>query len=306
MSDYTPETSELEAFVRTVDTGSVSAAARALKTPRVTVSRRLTRLEDGLGMRLMHRTTRALRLTASGEAFYTHARGIVLAVQAATEAMRRHDGVPRGLLRISVPPIPDPAFRDQLLSFATRYPEVELEIITSNRHEDLISQRIDVAFRAGTTLEPNLVARKLMASQVVAVASPDYLAQAGVPEHPDALQTHALLVGFTGGSRPATHWPLLGGGQVAVSGRVISNDLQLLSQGAVRGLGIALLPTAVCGPDLASGVLQQVLEDQVGATSQIALVFPTRRLLDPSVRAFVDHMVAEFAKVPFNGSPHGG
>lgn len=288
-----PETSELQAFLGVADAGSVTAAAAELGLPRATVSRRLARLEERLGVKLISRTTRQLRLTDAGEELHPHARSIVMAVGAAARAVSRDDGRPRGLLRVSVPPLSSRSFREVLLRFVERYPEVDLEVIVSTRHEDLIASNIDVAVRAGQRLDPGLVARTLQRSEVVAVASPAYLARAGAPATPAALGRHACLVGFARGERPATHWPLRDGGQVRVTGRLVCNSLELLLEAACDGLGIALVPLLVARGLLERGALVRVLPEALGASTVVALVYPDKRLLRPAVRAFVDFTLAE-------------
>jgi len=286
-----PETSELQAFVQIADAGSVSGAAQELGLPRATVSRRLARLEERLGVRLMNRTTRRLSLTDSGEALYQHARPIVLAVSAASAAVVRDDGRPRGLLRLSVPPLANSSFRALLLSFVERYPEIELVVHSSTRHEGLVTGNIDVAWRAGQHIDPGLVARTLLRTELMAVASPDYLLRAGTPSEAADLASHACLLGFARGERPATHWPLVAGGQVRVSGKLVSNELSLLADAARRGLGIGLLPSPFIAADLENRTLVPVLKGVVGATSKMALVYLERRLLKPAIRAFVDFVV---------------
>jgi len=286
-----PETSELTAFVAVTDHGSVSGAAKELDLPRATVSRRLARLEDRLGVRLMHRTTRRIRLTDSGEAFYGHAREVLDAVSAATAAVVRPDDRPRGLLRVSTPPMEDASFVEMVVDFVERYPEVRLELTSTTAHQDLIGDNIDVALRATTTLDPSLIARRLARSCAVAVASPDYLESAGVPGAASDLSAHRCLVGFARGERPMKRWPLVAGGAVPVQVAMASNSMPLLLAAAQRGRGIALLPDIFCQDDLDAGRLVRVLEGVVGAISEIALVYPERRLLKPAVRAFVDHAV---------------
>jgi len=285
-----PETSELLAFVQIADAGSISGAASELELPRATVSRRLARLEDRLGVKLMHRTTRQLQLTESGEELYHHARSIVQAVESASRAVRRSDDTPRGLLRVSAPPL-SLGFRKVVLSFVERYPEVQLELISSSRHEDMIANNIDLAWRAGVSIDPGLIARRLVASEVVGLASPAYLERAGVPETPADLERHACLVGFARGVRPATHWPLHDGGKIRVRGRLVSNDVVLLLDAARRDMGIAVLPAIVAGLALERGEVVPVLPGVLGTASQVALVYPDKRLLKPAVRAFVDHVV---------------
>jgi DNA-binding transcriptional LysR family regulator len=293
--DDLAETSELLAFVRTVETGSVSRAARELGLPRPTVSRRLARLEERLDARLLRRSTRRLALTDAGHELFRHARAVVTAVKDAEAAVRRADGEIRGLLRVSVPPSSDDRFSSMLLAFLAKYPGVRLEVSFTTQHVDLVASGYDVAIRAGTELDPGLVARHLARAEVFAVASPAYLARAGTPTAPEDLSAHACLVGFVRGERPQTYWPLLSGGHVRVEGRVATNDLALLRRAALAGMGIALLPGLAVDDDLQSGALVRVLPGIVGSTSRIAVVYPERQFLPPVVRAFVDFVAASAA-----------
>jgi len=290
-----PETSEFRAFVTVVEAGSVSEAARELGVPRATVSRRLARLEEQLGVQLLRRTTRRMQLTDLGEELYGHARAIVGAVTAATAAVSQDNSAPRGPLRVSVPPSGEAGLHAMLLDFVVKYPRVQLEAIASSRHEDLISRNIDVAFRAGTDFDPSLIARGLMRSPILAVASPDYLKRRGHPSTIAELSEHDLLVGFARGERPATHWPLTDGDQIRVKPKLASNDVLLLREAAVAGLGIALMTQALCHERLQDGSLVPVLEDEVGSQTRVALVYADRKYLRPAVRAFIDH-AAEWMK----------
>lgn len=292
MSDQPPETSELQAFVAVVEEGSVSAAARRLEIPRATISRRIARLEERLGVRLAHRTTRSVHLTDAGEVYFDHARVAVESVLEASRAVCVADGVPRGPLRVSVPPLSDGPLRDALVDFVAAYPEVTLELIASSALLDLRAGKIDVAWRATTDLDEDLVARRLFAMDVHAVATPGYLAEYGTPASADDLRMHRCLRGFTRGERPATRWPLRVGGTVRVDGPLVSNDLRVVRDAVLRGLGIALLPTGFTQRYMDAGDLVPVLPAEVGAESQIALVFPDRNLRKPAVRAFVDHIAA--------------
>ena len=296
MNDSPPETSELLAFVEVVGEGSVSAAARQLGLPRSTISRRLARLEERLDVRLLHRTTRQLHLTESGEEYLVHARAVLQAIEEATSSVRRSTDLPKGLLRVSVPPVLSVELRATLLDFLDRYPDVKLELIASAVSEDLRAQNIDVAWRATTELAPDLIARKLFKSPVTAVAAPAYLAQRGAPKSPADLAAHSCLRGFARGIRPTTHWPLTDGGSVRVKGRLVANDLLILYDAALRGDGIALLPETWSGVALADCRLVRVLPDQLGVMAQVALVYPNRRLLKPAVRAFVDFVAPRAAQ----------
>lgn len=282
-----PETSELEAFLAIVDHGSFAKAAGALGLPRATVSRRLKRLEQRLGVRLFRRTTRKVALTPSGRHLDPHARSIVAAVRAATDAVQQVDGPPRGLVRVSSPPGPLGRVEEVMLGFARAHPLIRLEVERSTRQVDLVAGGFDVALRATSTLDPGLIARRIASTHLRAWASKDYLAEHGHPASVDDLSRHACFVGYTRGERPATGWPLLDGGHVAIRPRLASNDLVVLATAAEQGLGIALLPDLLA----AHRTLVPVLPKVVGAASTLAFVYADRHL-SPPVRAFVDYMLA--------------
>lgn len=286
------ETAELLAFTRTVDAKSLSRAASDLGVPRATIGRRLARLEERLGTRLLRRSTRSLALTPSGESFYRHARRVLDAVEQAEASVRRHDTTVRGELRVAVPPFSDPAFRSMLCDFAARHPEVRMHVHVSSQHVDLVRGGYDVALRAATQLEPGLYVRKLRRSPMLAFASPAYLARHGTPRSLRDLRQHRCLLGFTRGEVPQTHWPTAGHGKVQVEGALWSNDVSLVLDAALHGQGIAMLPVIVCEQQLRDGQLVHVLPGVLEAETQIALVFAERELLPPQVRAFVEAVVA--------------
>jgi DNA-binding transcriptional LysR family regulator len=286
------ETSELVAFTKTVDAKSLSRAAAELGVPRATVSRRLARLEERLGARLLRRTTRSLVLTDIGEVFYRQACIALQAVRLAEESVRKTDDVVRGDLRVSVPPMMSASFNAMLCEFAARYPELRLHVHTSSQLVDILRGGYDVALRASSQIEPGLIARTLFREPMIAVASPTYLADRGVPRTRRDLRNHRYLLGFARGELPESHWPLASGGKLHVDGAFFSNDIALLCDAAVSGLGIALLPRRLVSPHLESGALVHVLAGVVGAEMQIALVYPERTFLPPQVRAFIDAVAA--------------
>ncbi len=285
-----PETSELQAFVRTAETGSISAAARELGVPRATVSRRIERLEERLATRLMRRTTRQLRLTDAGRELFDRARLAIDAARDAAETVRRHDDVPRGLLRISMPSVSG-VLGDVVHEFIARYPQVNLELIRSSVHEDLVARNIDVALRAGTHIDPGLTMRKLSMMDLIAVASPDYLAAAPRLRTLSDLSQHRLLVGFDRGQTPATHWPCRDGSRVRVRAYLAVNDIDFVHHAALRGTGITLLPQLAATADLDAGRLRPVLPRKLGTQSFLALVYPEKQLMKASARAFIDYLV---------------
>jgi DNA-binding transcriptional LysR family regulator len=281
------ETAELLAFSRVVDAKSLSRAAAELGVPRATISRRLARLEERLGTRLLRRTTRRQSLTEAGEAFYRHARIVLDAVGNAEASVRQLDDAVRGELRISVPPILTHGFHTMLCDFAARYPEVRLQVHFSTRHVDLQRDGYDIALRAGE-IEPGLIARTLARMALVAVASPSYLEKHGSPRHVKDLKNHRCLLGFARGELPQTHWPLKRGGKLQVEGNLVSNEITLLAEAAVQGLGITLLPMLFVGPLIQSGQLVHVLPGVIEADARVALVYLDREYIPPHLKAFIE------------------
>ncbi|MDI1479330.1 LysR family transcriptional regulator [Polyangium sp. y55x31] len=285
------ETSELLAFSKTVEARSLSRAAAELGVPRATISRRLARLEERLGVRLLRRTTRSLALTDAGEALHRHARIVLDAVHHAEACVRKTDDAIRGELRVSVPPMSGTTFNAMVCDFARRHPEVRLHVHSTTQHVDLQRGGYDLALRAGTALEPGLVARTLARDPVLAVASPAYLEAHGTPRHRRDLRRHRCLMGFVRGELPQTHWPF-SGGNFQVEGALFANDIHLLCDAALEGLGIAFLPLMLVRPHLESGALVHVLPGSLEGESHIAVVYPEREFMPPQVRAFIDTLVA--------------
>jgi len=281
-------TEGFEAFVAIADHGSVSAAARVLGLPRATLSRQLARLEGGLGVRLAHRTSRRLTLTRAGELLYERARRILDDARAAHEDVARLDDVPRGVLRVSVPPDSE-AFTPVLTSFLEAHPEVRLEVLATERFVDLVGEQVDVVIRGGPSTDGDLVGRVLATMQLICVASPAYLARAGIPSTAAELGEHQCIASLGDGPRT---WPLIDGGTVEVAGRFSANTLITRLWAARLGHGITLVPDNFIRDDEARGALVRVLEDQVGATTHARVLYAERKHLAPKVRAFLDFLYA--------------
>jgi DNA-binding transcriptional LysR family regulator len=297
------ESAELLAFAKAVEARSLSRAAAELGVPRATLSRRIARLEERLGARLLRRTTRSLTITDAGDALYRHARIVLDAVREAEASIRRGDVVVRGNLRVSLPPVVSAPLFDLLAEFAAAYPEVRLQTNFSTRHVDLQRDGYDVAMRATGKLEPGLVARTLVRFDFVAVASPAYLAAHGTPRSVRELRQHRCLMGFARGELPETHWSAAGR-KVQLEGAFFSNSPELLTRAALRGLGIALVPSLAVQSRLDRGELVVVMPGVLRSEGRIALVYPERELVAPPVRAFVDWMVARApTALPPSSSP---
>lgn len=285
------ENAELLAFVKAVDSKSLTRAAAELGIPRATIGKRLARLEERLGTRLLRRTTRSLVLTDAGETFYRHARIVLDAVSQAEASLRRPGDPIAGDLRVSMPPMTNARFLDTLAEFVEAYPGVRLHVFFTSRMIDLRREGYDVALRATEQLEPGLVARTIARTSLVAVASPRYLAEQGEPRRLSDLSRHRCLMGFARGELPQTHWAS-GKTKVSLDGAFFSNSPELLCRLAVRGQGIALVPEVSALGYVERGELVPVMPKLLRVEGRMALVYPERDLIAPQVRAFIDWMVA--------------
>jgi DNA-binding transcriptional LysR family regulator len=275
-------------FLRVVQAGSFSAAARQLAMPKSTVSRKVAELEAHVGARLLQRTTRKLALTDVGRIFYEHAARIAAEVDEAEQAIGLMQAKPRGLLRVTAPlsfAMLGPIIADYLRA----HPDVQVELLCTDRSVDLVDERFDVAIRAGRLADSSLTARSLGSMKRVLVAAPSYCKRSGTPRSPAELEQHACIV-FGAGSAP-NEWSLQAGGKrsdVHVTPRLTVNDLEVLRATVLTGLGIALIPEFVCIDDIAHKRLRQVLPDWCSMATPVHALYPTARHLSPKVTAFVD------------------
>jgi DNA-binding transcriptional LysR family regulator len=293
---------DLNLFLRVLDLGSISAAARNLDISVAVASQRLKRLEQSLGIRLLHRTTRRLRPTPEGAALVADGRALIEDLQALTGGLRKAASEIGGTLRVSLPA----SFGRQYISplvpeFLARHPRVKLHIDLTDQMRDLVSDGFDLAIRIGTLRDSNLVARRLAPNRRVLCASPDYLKQRGAPATPEDLAMHECLL--LAGSRPAHDvWTLRGPGgkelAVRVRGRLESTLGEVIRDAAVAGLGIALHSTWHICEDLKAGRLQIVLPRYRPPDSGIYALMPQRRLVLPRARVFADFLAERFARTP--------
>ncbi len=286
----------LREFVTIVEQGSVSKAARALELPRATLSRHLAAMEDDLGVTLLRRQTRRLTLTAAGETLYRRALKLVADAQALEVAVRELDGVPRGVLRVSVPPAIGDRGGELLGRYLDKYAEVSIDVVSTARHVDLVGEGIDVALRGGVVRDPSLMVRQLMPSRIRLVAAPALLEATGPIESVEDLLRLPCVRMYEGGWRPIDHYPLTDGGAVQVDGRLRCNDVVLARSFVLEGRAAALLPDEFTVHDLERGAMVEVLPDEIGARGAVSVVWPQQDHLDPKVRAFIDEAVVYFAE----------
>ena len=288
----------MEVFVRVVQAGSFSAAARALDLTPSAVSKQIGRLEDRLGARLMNRTTRQLSLTEVGAGYYERASRILADIAEAERAVADLHGAPRGTLRLNLPHFFGRRYVVPLIpDFVAAHPEVRIHVTLNDRFVDLVEEGVDLAVRIGELQDSSLIARRLVANRRVVCGAPDYFARHGRPRVPAELEGHNCLVYTYRASRNDWHFTTPEGGEevVTVAGNLEANEAEALYSLVLAGFGIGLLPLWLVGPDLEAGRLEQACPGYHGPDSEISVVYPPGRHLSPKVRAFVDFLVERFA-----------
>ncbi|WP_233852986.1 LysR family transcriptional regulator [Paraburkholderia sp. HD33-4] len=291
----------IRTFLRVVERGGFTAAAKQLGAPVTSVSRKVIALEEELGVRLLNRTTRHVSATQAGRELYdrcVQAEAIVDDAERVVRALREE---PVGVLKILAPytlglTVLEPA----LTEFRRRYPQVRLELTLDNQPLDLIEHGFDIALHRGTLPDSGYMFRMLGQSRAVLVASPSYLDRAGRPELPEHLLQHALLV--LGRVEPAT-WRLLNPSgsvvEIIVSPAIASNESLALVRQAIGSAGIALASDQLVSRHVEQGKLEVVLPGwQRAEDTDVALLFPSQATLDRKVRLFIDYCVDIFSQIP--------
>jgi LysR family transcriptional regulator for bpeEF and oprC len=293
----------LRAYVTVVQSGSFTRAAEVLRSQKARLSRQVSELEAELGVRLLERTTRALRLTEIGREVFERALGILSAVEDTQRVAHAVHGEPHGLLRMTVPlEFGLIAAFDWVRALLLKYPQLAIEVDSSSRIVDLVHEGYDLAIRIGPLPDSRLAARRLGELHYALYASPAYLQRSGTPQTPADLAQHALIA-FAPGGKPAPLRLQRDGDAVEVVDvlprlRVDSRYAQ--RDAMLAGLGIAENLCLVAEPEVAAGRLVRVMPDWSRASVPVHAVFPSHRFLTPKVRAFVEHAQAHFP-ITLNG-----
>jgi DNA-binding transcriptional LysR family regulator len=287
----------LRAFVKVVELGSFSEAARQLRLSRSAVSKYVGDLEQDLGVQLLNRTTRHASANESGQAYFERALSVLSDLDAADQAVTQLQVTPRGLLRVNAPMSfgtlqLGPAIAD----FMESYPQLQIHLVLSDDQLDPVQGSFDVTLRIADLESSSLIARKIVPIDRVLCASPGYLAEHGTPGHPDDLREHALL----------TYGFLLTGNQWKLSGEdgdhwiqprwpLCVNNAEVLRDAAIKGRGIALLPTFIAGQALRAGTLISFLAAYKAPPLTLYAIYTPTRHLAVKVRLFIDFLVERFA-----------
>ena len=302
--------SEMAAFVRVVDSKGFSAAAGGLGLSPSAVSKLVTRLETRLGVRLLQRTTRALHLTAEGEAFYAAARRIVGEIETLEDQISGQRDTPHGLLRVTT----SVAFSTHQLApviseFMAHHPAVQLELLPTDRVIDMVEEGIDIAIRIGRLADTSFMARRIGEDKRLICAAPSYLARHGTPRRPEDLARHNCIVSR---ERPyLNRWQFRLDGQmgdqkrgevreIEVAGRVNVSEGEMQMQLALQGIGIVRLTRLTMAQAIRDGALVPLLgEFSADEPVPIHAVYPHRRHLAPKVPAFVNFLIEKFTPPPW-------
>ncbi|MEP7157567.1 MAG: LysR family transcriptional regulator [Betaproteobacteria bacterium] len=293
---------EMRVFVRSVELGGFSAAARDLDLTPSALSKLVTRLEDRLGVRLMNRTTRKLALTAEGDAYFASAKRILADIEEAESEVTRFSDSPKGLLRINV----GTAFGMHQLApalprFLERFPDIELDITVTDRLIDLVEEGADVAIRNGHLRDSSLVARRICDLRRVICASPAYLKKHGVPRSPQDLLKHNCI--SISGAPHLRRWPFdtaNGIESIDVLGNINANNAETLLQLAANGVGIIRLTDVIVSDGIRAGWLVPLLESaHHNEPVPLSAVYLPGKHKSPRVAAFVNFLVETFASAPW-------
>jgi DNA-binding transcriptional LysR family regulator len=275
-------------FVKVVQAGSFSQAAKLLNMPNSTVSAKVAALEKRLGVTLLQRTTRRLHLTEAGEGYFRRCMTALEELHAAENELAIERGETKGVLRLTAPvELGRSALPPVLDVLMKRHPAIKIDLIITNRLVDLVVENIDVAVRAGPLKDSGLIARRFVLGQFGLWASPSYLKNNSVPRNPDELKEHDCLrfAPFTGRKLQLTNGRERA--QIALAGRITADDFEALRALAVLGWGIALLPSFLCAEEAKERKLVSVLPNWRGDSVSISVVYPAQRFVAPKIRAFI-------------------
>ncbi|MGI2101702.1 LysR family transcriptional regulator [Shewanella oncorhynchi] len=289
--------SALPIFVTVVECGSFSLASQKLGLNKSAVSKRITLLEQSLGIQLLHRTTRSLSLTEAGARYFDYVRPAVKLAEEGLDAISELQQAPQGNLRIAVPMVFGRLHIAPLIpEFLRRYPKIQLQMQMDDKTTDLIAGGFDLAIRIGELPDSSLIARKIAPCLSVICASPEYIARHSAPQTPQQLSQHNCL--FYSYFRDGVEWTFLstqGPTRIQPNGNYQVNNSDAIHQATLDGLGIANLPRFMVDADLQAGRLQALLADHPLPEHGIYAVYPQRKHLPTKVNVLIEFLMEKLA-----------
>ncbi len=283
-------------FAKVLESGSFSKAAQQLGLAKSSVSKKISALEQELGVRLLQRSTRQLRVTEEGQSLYEHCLRIQQELEEARAELAGFRDKPRGTLRISAPPLWGQTWLAQRLpEFLSRYPDVAIDLRLTEHYSDLIAEGFDLAIRIGELPDSTLIARSLGMIRPILCASRDYLEAHGHPRTPRDLEQHNCIFWRPEGRPRLTHWEFSKGSKVSrvkIDGNFASNDVIAIKAAILHGAGITLLPSHLLQQELEQGELRELLPEYRMPEIPVYLLYPQRRQLPAKVRVFLDYLLA--------------
>ncbi|BBL73604.1 LysR family transcriptional regulator [Methylomagnum ishizawai] len=289
-------------FTKVAKAGSFASAAKELGLSRAMATKHVMQLENGLGIRLLNRTTRNLSLTEVGMVYLERCLQILDEMEEMEIAVTRLQTEPRGTLKVNATPFFGAYhLAPAVAAYTEIYPDVNVELILQASYVDLIEEGFDLAIHLDELRDSSLIARKLGSSQRVVCGSPAYFKKHGSPKTPDDLRKHNCLVNSSLPPRDQWQFSVPGGETtvIKVGGTMQSNVADALRMAALSALGLVLLPTYMVGQDIRKNRLQAVLTDYIPAPLEIHAVYPHRKHLSAKVRTFVDFLHERFHPKPY-------
>jgi len=289
-------TKDAEYFVRLAHIGSFTKAAKQLKIPKSTLSRRISHLEQALGVKLIERTTREIMLTDLGRGYVTHCEQIIENVEAANNYLSQVTSAPSGRIRVSVSI--DTALiymQDIFAEFILAYPDIELEVELTQRVVNLVEEGIDVAIRVRNLKDSTMIARKIGSFEMGLYASSSFYQNQNIPKHPNELiDTDCIGMGVG-----TPHWNFSEQGkniELLPKHRYRVNNAKMIQAAVVKGLGISILPKSTAQPLVKSGQLISLLDNFIGFQGEMYAVYPSRQYVPTRISTFIKFIIEQLAK----------
>jgi len=283
----------MRAFVRVVELGSFAGAARSLDMSPAMVTKHVAHLEGRTGALLLHRTTRQVRPTEVGQAYFERCLTLLSDLEAAESEASAEVGAPRGILKVTAPvEFGNVHIAPLIGEFLSTYPEIDLNLDFANRVVNVVEEGYDVAIRVAKSIDSTLIGRRIAVSHFHIIASPDYIRHQGRPETPDDLARHPCL--SFGVPTPWDEWTFTKGNvtrRIKVRNKLVSSSSETLRLAALTGAGISYLPTFVCGQDLRDGKLVSLFPDYHTGALEIYALHPHRRFVPTKVKAFISFLI---------------